>query len=229
MIKVIGLIPCYNCEKECSQVILDALKYVDHLILVDDGSTDRTLLILKRLVEEHAQVFLIDFETNRGKGFALLEGIKKAIDLGFDVLVTLDADLQHLPVEIPKFEEAVLKGNDLVIGQREFKEMPIRSRFSNRVISFLLRRFYKHSPRDTQAGFRGLNYPFSKEVLARVRGGRYETEFEMILLALEERKKIAGIPITTIYAPHQISYFKYVRDAIRVLKVLYQHKRKESL
>ena len=89
-----GLIPCYNAAKYCEKVIEEAVSACHDLILINDGSTDGTQKILKRMASLHPKnIHLIEFELNRGKGFGLIEGFKYAADhLHFDALVTLDAD-----------------------------------------------------------------------------------------------------------------------------------------
>lgn len=226
MHQIIGLIPCYNVENFCEVVIEESLDYCNQLILVDDGSIDDTHSILEKWRKKHPQsIQVLHFEKNRGKGHALIEGMKLALKSPFDVLVTLDADRQHLPPEIDLLVKGIEKGSSFVIGSRNFKEMPFRSKFSNLIISCILSILYKHAPKDTQSGFRAFDREFAQLVTEHVGGGRYETEFQTILLALHNHIRIQSIPISTVYAPKQVSYFRKISDSIRILKVLFQSRK----
>lgn len=224
MTKAVGIIPCYNVECFCEEVIRSSVPYFTKVVIIDDGSTDQTRNILERLSSEIKKLSLVIHETNLGKGFAVLSGLKLALQEQVDALVILDSDLQHLCTEIPHFIQAIEQGADFVIGQREFREMPFRSKFSNWIVSFLLRRVYPKAPKDTQSGFRSFSLSFAKKILAQIPGGRYEMEFRCLLLALKDRHPIKEIPISTIYIDqNRSSHFGKVRDSLRILRVLFQY------
>ena len=228
MKRVTCIIPCFNTAKTCLPVIESSLEFCDHLVLVNDGSKDNTLEVLEKFQKRHPEKSsVISFQMNQGKGKALLSGFKKALLSPFDILVTLDGDQQHLPSEIPKIADQVAKGNDFVIGSRNFKKMPFRSKFSNIFISKCLGCFFKKAPFDTQSGFRGFSHPFAKIISEKMKGGRYETEFEILLFALEKKYRIAETPIKTIYPKDRVTYFRKITDSYRVLKVLYEHWRQK--
>lgn len=224
--KIAALIPCYNVEKYCRPVIEETLRHVSFLILVDDGSTDRTGAILKEMEFTHRnKIHLIAFPKNRGKGEALLKGIKYALSaVSFDVLVSLDSDGQHLPSEIFLLASFVEKGADFVIGTRDFTHMPFRSRFANTCISFLLRRLYPNAPVDTQSGFRAFSRSFLEKIHAEIKGARYEMEFRCILLALKDKCEIATPQIATIYLDKNVSsHFSKIRDSFLIMKVFFKY------
>ncbi len=229
---IVAIIPCYNVEKYCRAVIEETLSYVSFLILVDDGSTDETGSILHNFQQKNqGKVYLIAFPKNRGKGVALLEGIQMALaSISFDVLVTLDSDGQHLPSEIPRLVSLVAQGVDFAIGCREFSQMPFRSRFANRVISFLVYRIYPSAPSDTQSGFRAFSRKFVQKIGRQIKGCRYEVEFRCILLALRDGDRIGCCPIETIYFDkNRSSHFSQIRDSVQILKVLWNHWRSKIL
>lgn len=226
MPKVVAIIPCYNAFPFCEKVIRETIFFADEMILVDDGSTDGSGKILEDAKATHPnQIHLIQFPQNQGKGFALIEAFKYALSkLSFDALVTLDADGQHRPSDIPIMAQAIFDGADLVFGVRRFKQMPPYSKIANTIISFLLRCRYSQAPLDTQSGFRALSKSFKKEVVTQVKGGRYETEFRCLLLALKNKRPIRTHQISTIYIDRNIhSHFAKLRDSIRILKVLLIH------
>lgn len=229
--KIVAIIPCYDVEKYCRKVIEETLNRVAFLVLIDDGSRDGTGTILHEMQQRNPkQIHLIVFPHNRGKGAALLAGIKYAFLSSFDVLVTLDSDGQHLPSEIPRLASRVAEGVDLVIGCRQFDQMPFRSRFANTFISFLLRRIYANAPKDTQSGFRAFSLKLAQKIENEISGNRYEMEFRCILLALRDGDKVECCPIQTIYLDkNRSSHFAKIRDSVRILKVLFHYWRSKSL
>lgn len=228
-----ALIPCFNAEKYIRNIALETVRYVKKLIIIDDGSTDQSLSLIKevqKLFPEKVQI--IQFEKNQGKGHGLLTGYKAAIkDGAFSALITLDADAQHLPSDIPYLAESIIKGSDLSIGTRLFRLMPFRSKFSNGFISFFLRRFYGKAPKDTQSGMRGFSKRFVEEIVQEIPiGGCYEFEFKVLLLALDQKKKIASIPIATVYIEkNRSSHFSPLKDSIKIIKVFVTHLLERSI
>jgi len=225
---IVGLIPCYNAAKYCENVIAEAILFCDDLILINDGSTDGSQEILRRMASrDPKKIHLIEFKSNQGKGFGLIEGFKYAAKhIHFDALVTLDADGQHFPYLIPHIAEPIIKGADLVIGGRQFSGMPIKSRFSNKIIAFLLRRFYPQAPLDTQSGMRGLSPYCIEQIVDSIHGGQYEMEFQCLLLALKKKMRIQEVVIPTIYLnKNRSSHFSPLKDSYQILKVLWDHAR----
>ncbi|UCG24439.1 MAG: glycosyltransferase family 2 protein, partial [Chloroflexota bacterium] len=117
---LLALIPAYNEASRISPVIAATGEYLPVLV-VDDGSTDDTAAVA---AAAGANVKTVN--PNQGKGAALRAGFRQAIDDGYDAVVTLDADGQHDPAEIPKFLDAYDRlGSDLIIGKRDFSDMPL--------------------------------------------------------------------------------------------------------
>lgn len=174
---------------------------------------------------------MIVFPKNKGKGTALLHGIEYAVNnLEFQTLVTLDSDGQHNPSEIQKITACIDQGAQLVIGTRNFEKMPLRSRFANTLISFLLKRLYPKAPLDNQSGFRGISHSLAKKIAKNVTGSRYEMEFRCILLALRDGDLIIQCPIETIYIDqNRSSHFSKIKDSYRILSVLFHHWRKKLI
>jgi len=201
-------------------VIRTAAALTHQVIAVDDGSIDGTGRVLKALAAENgARVQVLSFERNRGKGAALLEAFRWALaSFPFDLLITLDADGQHNAEDIPRFIAANREGADLVIGERARDESMLRrSRLGNGLTAFLVRRLYSIAPQDTQSGFRGMTHSFVEEVVRGIEGRRYETELEILLLAMERGHSVATVPIPTIYLDrNRSSHFRPVLDSLRV-------------
>jgi LmbE family N-acetylglucosaminyl deacetylase len=221
--KIVALIPCYNVAGLCADVIRNALAIADHVIVIDDGSTDGTGGVMAGLKAEHADTLhVISKQVNEGKGSALLDGMQYALEhFRFSALVTLDGDGQHQPQDIPQAVEMILNKRDFVIGKRDFSGMPLRSRFGNSVTSWLFRLLYPKCPSDTQSGFRAFSTTFVREVVACVQHGRYETELYTLLLALSLGVEMDCFQIDTIYLDeNRSSHFRPVIDSIRILRSL---------
>jgi hypothetical protein len=220
---VVGIIPCYNVAEFCEQVIRQTMRYVDHLIVIDDGSADETSAILAWLKSQVPdKLSVLTFPDNRGKGVGLMAGFCEALNrFDFHVLVTLDGDGQHPPAEIPKLVQAIREGAEMAIGGRDLSRMPARSKFGNTVVSGLLHWLHPHAPEDTQSGLRAFNLAFTETIVRSVTGSRYETEIQVLLLALSQRRKIVNVPIPTIYIDNnRSSKFRPVIDSVRILCAL---------
>jgi LmbE family N-acetylglucosaminyl deacetylase len=222
---VCAVIPAFQVVGLCEPVVRGALFHADHVIVVDDGSSDGTGAVLAELVQaSDGRLRLVVLPVNRGKGAALLAGFRCALeDVPFDVLVTLDADQQHRPGDIPRLVDAWSQERAaLVIGERtDFTAMPLRSRIGNGAASALLRALHPGGPLDTQSGFRALDRRFLEEVLRCVKGRRYETELEILLLALRRGRAVARVPIPTLYLDgNTSSHFRPLQDTWRIARAL---------
>lgn len=210
------VVPCFNAGPRVRPVIEGTLPHVKRLIVVNDGSTDGCLEGLENLPAR-----FISFEHNRGKGHALLEGLRAALDAPETIAVCcLDADGQHDPAEIPRLYSAFLEsGADLVIGARTFGGggVPWRSRVGNQVTATLTAWLLGERLPDTQSGFRLLSRSFAQTVLDTVPGGRYETEMEVIIRAIRLKCRIENVPIATIYEEaNRSSHFRKLADSFRI-------------
>ena len=222
-VNIVGIIPCYNAEEFCEEVILRTIHFVDHIVVIDDGSTDSTPAILANLIVMFPEnISLITLPYNQGKGVALIAGFCAALNrFDFKILVTLDADGQHPPAEIPSLVAMIENGAELVIGGRQLDQMPGRSRLGNTIATNVLRWLYPKAPNDTQSGLRAFNQTFIKDIVQQIRGSRYETEFQILLLALSQRRQIASVPIPTIYIDNnRSSKFRPIADSLNILWAL---------
>ncbi len=151
---VVG-IPAFNEESTIAKVIVGAQKYADKIVVCDDGSSDLTFEIAKRLGAD-----VIRHEYNSGYGAAIQSLFKRAKALNADVLVTLDGDGQHDPDEIPRLLEPIANGTvDVVVGSRFLdangtEDMPRYRQVGVKVITFLANGFGKNGVADTQSGYR---------------------------------------------------------------------------
>ena len=151
---VVG-VPAFNEEHTIARVVLEAQKQVDVVIVCDDGSTDMTAEIAQRLGAD-----VIRHERNLGYGAAIQSLLRRSKELEADVLVTLDADGQHEPVEIPSVVKPIIEGTaDIVIGSRFFDKrlaytMPWYRRAGVKIITRMVNGSAKNGVSDAQSGFR---------------------------------------------------------------------------
>lgn len=186
------------------------------IVVVDDGSTDGTCSTIAETVLTHEQ--------NLGKGAALRDGIGEAIRQHAEIVVTLDADGQHRPEEIPRLIRPIADGHaDLVLGARARSGvMPVSRRITNWLSATLATRIGGQRVRDAQTGFRA----FRREVAERVSpaGNRYEYEANFLLDALRAGFRVASVEVPTIYgAP---SHFRPWSDTWRMARAFARHARR---
>ncbi len=160
---VIAAIPCFNNGSFIADVVSRASKYVDQVIVINDGSHDGTAR-----EAEAVGALVINHDKNRGYGEAMKSCFEAARANGADILVTLDGDGQHNPDEISKVVALILNdGADIVIGSRFLDgqtNMPGYRRFGIKLITFLFNFGSKVKVRDAQSGFRA----YSKQVLSNI-------------------------------------------------------------
>jgi glycosyltransferase involved in cell wall biosynthesis len=192
--KILALIPAFNESDHIAGVIKAVLPFAPVLV-VDDGSRDNTSQIAS---DCGAQV--LRQEPNQGKGAALLNGFKYALQNDYDGVITLDADGQHDPAEIPDFVNCFVETkSDLIIGRRDFCKMPFPRNISNTIGTWLFSRAMQQYIPDNQSGYR-LHSRRLVEAAITSREQGFEFEVEIILRAVLMGYTISWVPIQTIYA-----------------------------
>ena len=194
---VVG-IPAFNEENSIARVIMEAQRFADAVIVCDDGSTDLTALIAERLGAD-----VVQHERNSGYGAAIKSLFERAREFGADILVTLDADGQHNPAEIPNVVKPITAGKaDVVIGSRFVdvngtKEMPLYRRMGAKLITKMVNGSSKNGVSDAQSGFRAYN----RQAIERL--GVFEAgmgaSVEILLEASKHDLKICEVPSTCKY------------------------------
>ncbi len=209
------IIPTFNNAGTIAAVVGDALIECKDVIVVNDGSTDNTSTILHAI----NGITLVEYEKNRGKGYALKTGFKRALQMGFAYAITLDGDGQHYPSDI----QAFLKANQqhpgaLIIGSRKLDgvERSKGSSFANKFSNFW---FYIQTGRrlsDTQTGYR--LYPLKKLYGLGLLTSRYEAELELLVFASWHGVELHPIDINVYYPPQEqrVSHFRPGKDFARI-------------
>lgn len=210
---VLALIPAYNEAARLGRVVHEAREHLPVLV-VDDGSKDATAEVAAEAgADVHRQV------PNAGKGAALRAGFRIALERGYAAVLTLDADGQHAPAEIPRFLEALDGGADLAIGARDFSRMPLIRRISNVFARWTFSRVVGQRIEDNQSGFRLLRAPLLERLLESEEQG-FEFEVEMIVVCVRDGFRLAWVPISTIYAGEtsHVRPWAHTRNYLRVLR-----------
>jgi glycosyltransferase involved in cell wall biosynthesis len=198
--KVIAAIPCHNEERFVGGVVHQVSQHVDQVIVVDDGSSDRTAE-----VAEAAGAMVVRHDVNRGPGGAYKTCFKVARDNEAAVLITLDGDEQHNPDELPRLLHPLLNDEaDVVIGSRflEHYEVPRYRKFGIDVITFLYNVGSKVRVVDAQSCYRGYNRKALDKLHITEDGFGFSVE--LLVQARKSGLRIAEVPISCIY--HEASH-----------------------
>lgn len=210
--RVAVVIPAYNEQESVGEVVERAKIHADLVIVVDDGSTDDTAR-----AASSAGAIVLRHDKNKGKWAALRRGVGEALRLGADIVVTMDADGQHLPEEIPSLLSALHQA-DVAVGSRSRGGMPFIRRLSNAITTGILRSVFGVRVGDSQCGFRAYRRR-AAEVLITVESDGFEGETESLVRLAKAGMKFADVPVSTIYAGER-SKIKATRDIYRFLKTV---------
>lgn len=209
------IIPTFNNQKTIAGIINDILNYTERVIVVNDGSTDKTSEILAA----YQHIDIIEYRPNKGKGFAIRAGFKRALESGYDYAITIDADGQHFADDLPLFLQKIQERPDsLIIGSRniEAEGMPGKNTFANRFSNFWFRLETGIRLPDTQSGYR--LYPLEAFKNTHFITRKYEFEIEILVRAAWRNIPIIPISIKVYYPPagERVSHFRPLRDFSRI-------------
>ena len=214
-LRCVVIMPTYNNAGTIAKVISDVKEFATDIIVVNDGSTDNTKEILASIDD----IKVIDYPNNKGKGYALKLGLKKAYVWGFCYAITIDSDGQHYADDIPTFIEKIEeKPDSLLIGARNLtaENMPSKNTFANKFSNFWYKVETCQELSDTQSGFR--LYPLEKLQKIWFITRRYEFEVEIIVRAAWRGVNVENVPIKVYYPPREerVSHFRPLQDFTRI-------------
>jgi glycosyltransferase involved in cell wall biosynthesis len=220
-LKTAAIIPAYREERHISDVVRRTRQQLDHVVVIDDGSSDNTARCARDAGAE-----VIVHSQNRGKGEAIKTGLRHWLDRQFIHVIILDSDGQHLPEEIDRFIAAAAQagGRSFFLGNRmnNLTGMPFVRRVVNRYMSNRISRICRQKIPDTQCGFRMLDRQLVPELLEG--GNRFDYETEMLIIASRKGYRIESVPITTVYSD-EVSKIHPARDTIRFFKLMRRYRR----
>jgi glycosyltransferase involved in cell wall biosynthesis len=207
-----ALIPAHNEAARISAVVRGASALLPVLV-VDDGSTDETAAVAR-----DAGATVLVQTPNQGKGAALRAGFRRAIAGGCEAVVTLDADGQHDPADLPGFLEAWDRCHaDLIVGARDFRQIPPIRRLANELGTAVFSWAVGQRIPDNQSGYRLVSRRLMEAVLGSGEAG-FEFEVEMITTCIRAGYTLEWVPIRTIYAgePSHIRPWHHVTSFLGV-------------
>lgn len=216
-LRVIAVIPAYNEATRIAPVIKHVLQHVNAVLVVNDCSTDNTAQ-----VAQQAGGIVINMPLNGGAGSATRAGCERAVEMGADVIVTIDADGQHDPDEIALLVTHLLKNQlDIVFGGRpRTPNMPFENRFGNHLLSVVSKVLFGVQVNDILTGF----HAFTAGAFEKLRwqSNRYSFVSEIVYRVYMHQLKYAEVPVTTIYHDKKKGMRK--RDGIKTLLLLLKWK-----
>jgi glycosyltransferase involved in cell wall biosynthesis len=226
-VPVCVMVPTYNHAATLAKVVTDILNHGYDVLVVNDGSTDSTSTVLEQLTlkvrgetdSSKKRLYIVSYNKNRGKGFALLQAISRLHELGYRYAISIDADGQHSVKDILSFTRDIdLYPNALIVGTRGLKHdnMPKKNSFANRFSNFWFAVQTGRYLPDTQCGFR--LYPVEKISKMRFLSTRYEWELEVLVRAAWAAIPIVPKSISVYYPPveERVSHFRPGMDFFRI-------------
>lgn len=227
-LKIGVAVPAYNEEKLIEKTLATMPSFIDHIVVINDCSKDNTLKIIERIQKKDKRIFIIDNKENRGIGYSLTHGLKRAASLGCDRVAVMAGDAQMDPALLaPMLNNMEKRDLDFIKGNRfmhfdALKSMPRYRRFGNIIVT-ILTKFATgyYSIFDTQNGY----VVYTKDVIDRMPwhliGERYEFENTILIGLSIIDAKIGDFPMPAIYG-EETSTIKLFSTTIRVLKSLFK-------
>ena len=214
--QVCAVIPVYNSAHSIRCVAQNTLRQIPNLLILDDGSTDADL---KCLLCDLPLYYFRQYP-NRGKGTALRRALKILADSGFDYMLTLDADGQHDPADIPSFLKLAETGRNIfAVGCRNFSGQPVPcgSRIGRNLSNLLLKWECGIYSADSQSGFR--MYPVRLLAELSFRCEHFDFETEVMAAAAGKRADFHDLPVKVYYPPMQerITHFRPLPELTRLI------------
>ncbi len=216
MKKVCAILPAHNEEKNIAAIISGAQKNSADVIVIDDGSTDNTYQLA-----QGCGAVVLRHNSKKGKGASLKDGLSYALSKDYDYIITIDADGQHSPDEIPLFLAAADKNEKtgIVIGNRlnRPEDMPFVRVCTNKFMSYLISSICKQSIADTQCGYKLIKSQVLKAIT--INTNKFEVESEILIKAARAHFLIASVPIKSIYAGEKSRINPFL-DTLRFIRFL---------
>lgn len=209
--RICGLIAAFNEESTITIVLDGARPYLDDVVVVDDGSQDRTAVLAER-----AGARVIRHPSNQGKGVAVRTGLAHVLRHDFTHVLFIDADLQHNPRDIPLLIDKARTGaGEFIVAERSFDKdrMPRSRYYANTIGSQVMSKLTATPIRDSQSGFRLIRTDLLRPLSLTAR--RYEIEAEILVKLVRRGARIERVPVASSYDDAR-SKMRPIRDVFRI-------------
>ncbi len=215
LLKTYVVVPAYNEERTLGEVLSSLKLYFkpEHIVVVNDGSVDRT-----REIARKSGVHVLTHIVNRGLGGALGTGIIYALKKGAEIIITFDADGQHLVGDALRVMKPVAEGKaDFAVGSRlkgDIKEMPFIKRFGNLILDGITAFFARMYVSDSQSGLRCFNRECASKI--RITCDRYAVSSEIIIEVASRGCRIEEVPIKAVYTDYAAKKGTNVLEGVKI-------------
>lgn len=217
------ILPAYNEETRIQPVIEEIARRGYKMVIVNDGSSDNTLEVIKESQRKYPKnIYIYSHIINRGVGVAMQTGFDAVVRYNPKYVVNMDSDGQHSVDDLENVLEPLVTGKaQAVIGVRPLKDMPFSRNFANAVMNLLTKIFYKVDVSDSQTGFRAITNEALKKININARGYLISSEF--IREVNDNDIPFAEVPIETIYTPETQAKGTNVVEAFKILIQMIRH------
>ena len=217
------ILPAYNEATRIQPVIEEIARKGYKMVIVNDGSSDNTLEVIKESQKKFPKsIYIYSHIINRGVGVAMQTGFDAVLRYNPKYIVNMDSDGQHSADDLENVLKPLITGEaQAVIGVRPLKDMPLSRNFANAVMNLLTRIFYKVNVSDSQTGFRAITIDALKKININARGYLISSEF--IREVNDNNIPFAEVPIETIYTPETQAKGTNVTEAFKILLQMIKH------
>ena len=217
------ILPAYNEATRIQPVIEEIAKKGYKMIIVNDGSSDNTLDVIKASQRKYPKnIFIYSHIINRGVGMAMQTGFEAVLKYNPKYIVNMDSDGQHSVDDLDNVLEPLITGRaQAVIGVRPLKDMPLSRNFANAIMNLLTRIFYGVNVSDSQTGFRAITAEALEKININARGYLISSEF--IREVNDNNIPFEEVPIKTIYTPETQAKGTNVTEAFKILVQMIKH------
>ena len=217
------VLPAYNEATRIRPVIVDIACKGYNMVIVNDGSSDNTLEVVKQVKKEFPdKIHIFSMMINRGVGIATQTGFEAVLRFNPKYVVSMDSDGQHSADDLDEMIKPLVTGEaEAVIGVRPFEDMPKTRSFANSVMNFLTKIFYRVDVSDSQTGFRAITVDALDKISINAVGYLISSEF--IREVNDNNIPFAEVPIQTIYTPETQAKGTNVTVALKILFQMIKH------
>ena len=217
------VLPAYNEATRITPVIEDIARKGYNMVIVNDGSSDNTLEIIKKAKKEFPnKIHIFSLMINRGVGIATQTGFEAVLKYNPKYVVSMDSDGQHSADDLDEVIKPLVFGEaEAVIGVRPFEDMPKTRSFANSIMNLLTRIFYRVNVSDSQTGFRAITVEALDKISINATGYLISSEF--IREVNDNDIPFVEVPIQTIYTPETQAKGTNVKVAFKILFQMIKH------